>query len=211
MNCKDIDNPQVAIDNAIALRQGGHEQLIHINIDLHIKSYAEGNSSLSPSPSSNDELPSSWSSIFSIIGIYMHAVLGVANPETSPDFRFLQFMVLKMKNEMEKDVDEMKGHYGRARQDLWFWKAFILILALAKALRQPQNQDTSSSAASEGYVRDLRPVLRWLEDKIWAWSRASGTIFWQDAKIALQRIVWPSEWHAEPLAEALWCAISGRR
>lgn len=211
VNHRDVD-PMAGNRNSRLWREGGPNKLLLTCVELHVQSFEEEDS---PSPSSeasdDGELLSSWASIFATMGMYLHVILRLTNLDTPHDPRYVRFVFLKLKEETEQDLDDMRGHSGQTRQDLWFWRAFIQTLSLAGALRELQNRDPPWAGASPSQVGDLTSALAWMEDKIAAWGEVSGTVYWQDAKIALQRIAWPNAWYAEHLAEALWYRASTGR
>jgi hypothetical protein len=203
--------------NSQVWNEGAPNRLFVAFVNGHISSFAEKDNKSSPSSSRKrtrkTQLLSSWSSLAAVTGLYLHTVVKLSNMKDPIDPRLIRLIVLKLKREIDQDLDEMKGHCGQASQDLWFWKAFTAALALAHNQRDFRDQETAWLDTSRTDGRSLSSILGWMENKIRAWGEVSGIGCWRDVKEVLRRIVWPNAWPAddEKFAEAFWYRASGGR
>lgn len=81
---------------------------------------------------------------------------------------------------------------GTCDRDMWFWKIFTNAIILARG-------GPSFLRVSD----QVREAAQKLPRLIKAWSQATGVVRWQEAKQALQRVVWfPNG--PEALARRTW-------
>jgi hypothetical protein len=108
--------------NSQVWNDGAPNRLLVAFVNGHVLSYADEGSKSPPSvlPDSFPEadLFPSWSSLAASTRLYMHTVVRLSNVKDPIDPGLIRLIALKVKWEIEEDVNEMNGYRGQASQDL---------------------------------------------------------------------------------------------
>ncbi|KAH7126126.1 hypothetical protein EDB81DRAFT_810448 [Dactylonectria macrodidyma] len=167
---------------------GAATRLLLAFVNSHVESMSsdgkpDGGSQTSP------RMMVSWLGISSATCLYLHAVLGIWNAGQPLETRLHRRVLLILKQDLDR-VDYMAEPSPSLGPDLWFWRAFVGALSLAKSPKSAQEMAAS-----------LTPHY---EDYIGRWIRKTGVTRWIEAKERLALIVWPSSMQDEGLAEQIW-------
>jgi hypothetical protein len=82
-------------------------------------------------------------------------------------------------------------------RNLWFWKAFVGALSLVHA-------------QSLNYGDDLDSILNEICALMRSWGKFTGVSTWQEARLILTEVVWPTDSIRVDMCERLWEKINVR-
>lgn len=174
--------------------EGGPTRLLHFFIDSHVKSLSRDPEPANDAPGPK-RLKSSWLGMGTSADLYLNGVLGFWNAGDAVGGKHL-VQVLSM---LVRDIDATRPtEEKRARSpdgDLWFWKVFVAIHALRRTIISSFANRTDKML--EGMRAHLVACMR-------HWSDLAGVLTWEDARAALQRIVWVSETRNDNTGMRIW-------
>lgn len=136
---------------------------------------------------------SSWTGWTSSSGLYLNAVLGVWNAGQPMDARTLGLILIVLNRDVEHTQDVLSSPY-MPQADVWLWKVFSGAASLTR------NRGVGGAAWSPR----LEILQNHFEAYLRAWSKASGTSNWQDAKSALRRVVWLNTSPHDRMVKGIW-------
>ncbi|KAM0289003.1 hypothetical protein ACHAO9_006512 [Fusarium lateritium] len=173
-------------DQNVLWQEGAATRLLLKFVSTHIESISDGRRT----SSRRSRLASSWSSIATTTGLYLHAILQFWNagePMAPPLHRRILYI-------LQQDLEYSRHHLSsrsRLVSNLWFWKAFVGAMSVERHM----------VFDAEGVLEDLGSTYR---EFVRGWGIVVGVTRWEKAREALSSIVWPEVFESEDVARDLW-------
>ena len=153
---------------------------------------------LDDEPGLSPVLPISWVGMTLSTGFYLHGVLRKWN--------FLQGSMLNwFGSAQQRHLNATRADLasGLLRQQFWFWKLFTAAFTIECVYLQARTEGRMDKAIKGGEPR-LQALRLWFRGRIRLWHSVTGVSQWEQAKAALEAIVWPKDFPDDALARFVW-------